>query len=785
MAARNPSSQSALERWARFAHRRRGTIIGAWGVGIVLLVAGMIGLGGEYSSDFSLPGSESQVALDLLEDNFAARAAAEADLTWKDERGIDDPQVRVIVERTINELKAVEHVAEIESPFDNPAYISKAGTVARGVIRFKGTQDDVGVGEIEEVLDVVESIQRDNHGVTLEVSGDAVYFNEQPEFGSEMLGMLAAVVILLVAFGSVVAMGLPILAAVLGLVGGFAVIALLANFFPFPEFSPQFASMIGIGVGIDYSLLVVTRFREGLHTGNTVEDSVVMAVTTAGKSVIFAGIVVALAFFGLFVMGLPFVAMLGTSGAVVVILAVLISITITPAALSLVGHRIDSVKSIFGLAWMALAALLIVLLVVLMPDLALFAALGGAVVAGVIVWFARGPLGRVTFLDQKEGIDTASVWYRLSRRIQRNPLPFALVSAGFLLVMAFPLLKMDLGFTDAGNGSEELHSRRGYDLLAEGFGPGFNGPILAVVDVSAGGADTVERAREEIAGDPNVASVAPPFFNNGEAAGSTTAIFQIFPKTKPQADETTDLVNRLRKDVLPGLETTGAEYSLSGSTAFNVDAAAQIQSRMPLLFVGVIGLSFLLLTAVFRSVVIAIKAAIMNLLSIGAAYGVVVAIFQFGWGGSLIGVDEGPVEVFLPMMMFAILFGLSMDYEVFLISRIREEYLKTGDTPLAVANGLTATARVITAAAAIMVTVFLAFVLGPDRIIKQFGIGLATAIFFDATVVRIFLVPATMELLKEANWWMPKWLDRILPNINVEAPVERKPLPGGSVGGGQ
>jgi RND superfamily putative drug exporter len=741
MAARNSRNSKAplLERWARLTYRRRGTVIAAWGAALVVLVFGMVRFGGEMSSDFSLPGSESQKALDLLEDNYPARAAAEADLTIKDERGVETQEVRDVAERTINDLKALEHVAEIESPYDNPAYISEDGTVARAVIRFTGTQDDIGVGEIEDVLSVIEKIQAEEsskeQGVIVEVSGDAVYFNEQPEFGSEMLGMLAAVVILLVAFGSVVAMGLPILSAIVGLMSGFAVIGLGANFFDFPEFAPQFAAMIGIGVGIDYALLVVTRFREGLHTGNSVEDSVVIAVTTAGKSVIFAGLVVALAFLGLFVVGMPFVAMLGTSGAIVVILAVLIATTITPAALSIVGHRIDSWK--------------------------------------------------VPFLHQTEGVDEQSNWYKLARRIQRNPVPFAVVSAGILIAMALPIIRMDLGFTDAGNGSTELHSRRGYDILAEGFGPGFNGPILAVVDISEGGAETLETAREQISRDQNVASVAPPFYNEGDAANSNTAIFQIFPKTKPQADETTDLVNRLRDDYLPGLETSGAEYSLTGSTAFNVDAATQIQSRMPLLFLGVIGLSFLLLTAVFRSVIIALKAAIMNLLSIGAAYGVVVAIFQLGWGGSLIGVDKGPVEVFLPMMMFAVLFGLSMDYEVFLISRIREEYLRSGNTPDAVANGLTATARVITAAAAIMVTVFLAFVLGPDRIIKQFGIGLATAIFVDATIVRIFLVPSTMELLKEWNWWMPRWLDRLLPNINVEGPVEHRPLPGGSVGGGK
>jgi RND superfamily putative drug exporter len=723
-----------LERWARLAHRRRGVVMASWVVFLVGLLVGMIQFGGEFSSEFSLPGSESQKAGDLLKARFPARANAEADLVFESSAGINNADTRALVDSTLNELRTPDprtptHIVEIESPYDHPEYVSADGTIARAVIRFDTPIDEMSISSATHVMKIVD--KHNTGALHVETGGEAIYFNEQPAFGSEMLGMLAAVVILLVAFGSVVAMGLPVASALFGLFSGFAIISLSANFLGFPDFSGQFAGMIGIGVGIDYSLLVVTRFREGIHTGNSVEESIVLAITTAGKSVIFAGLVVALAFMGLFVMGIPAIAMLGTAGGIVVVLSVIVALTITPALLSLFGHRIDSWK--------------------------------------------------VPFLHQTEGVDPTSMWYRLSRRIQRHPLPFALVSAAILLSMAIPILRMDLGFTDAGNGKTALHSRRAYDLLAKGFGPGFNGPILAAVDVEKGGTETLDRAKAAFKADPGVADVTDPFIN---AAGDT-AVFTIFPTTKPQADETTALVRRLRKTVVPNLENSGAQYYLTGNTAGNVDAASQIQKRMPLLFAGVIGLSFLLLTAVFRSVVIAVKAAIMNLLSIGAAYGVVVAIFQFGWGGSLIGVDKGPVEVFLPMMMFAILFGLSMDYEVFLISRIREEYLKTGDTPTAVANGLTATARVITAAAAIMVSVFLAFVLGPDRIIKEFGIGLSTAIFVDATIVRIFLVPSTMELLRDANWWMPKWLDRILPNINVEAPREQRPLPGGSPGGGK
>jgi len=720
---------SWLERWAHTTHRRRGRVITGWLAALVVLVAAMTLYGGTFSTEFSLPGSESQKALDLLRDRFPSQASGTADLVFEAPAGVNTPDAKAQIEKTIEQVTGSAQVAGVESPFDQPGYISPDGTIARAVIHFDVELKDIEPSSANKIMKIVDA-NNGQAGVRVETGGDAIVFNEMPEFGSEAIGMLAAVVILMIAFGSVVAMGLPLVAAIFGLISGFAVLAILANFFGFPDFSSQFAAMIGIGVGIDYSLLVVTRFREGLHNGRTVEESVVLAVTTAGKSVIFAGIVVALAFLGLFVMGLPFVAMLGSAGAIVVILAVIVAVTITPAALSLVGHRIDNWK--------------------------------------------------VPFLHQTEGVDESSLWYRLSRRIQRSPLPFAIASAGILVLMALPLLKMDLGFTDAGNGKETLHSRRAYDLLAKGFGPGFNGPILVVADVSNGGKDSLEKAGELLGKATGVVAVTPPILNE---AGDT-AIMTVFPSAKPQADETTTIVKSLRDQVTPQLETTGARYYLTGSTAGNIDAANQIQERMPLLFVGVIGLSFLLLTAVFRSVVIAIKAAVMNLLSIGAAYGVIVAIFQFGWGGDLIGVGKGPVEVFLPMMMFAILFGLSMDYEVFLISRIREEYLRTGDTPTAVANGLTATARVITAAAAIMVTVFLAFVLGPDRIIKEFGIGLATAIFVDATIVRIFLVPATMELLREANWWMPRWLDRLLPNINVEGP-ERAHFPKGSVAGGK
>lgn len=719
--------RSPLAAWARFTHRHRGWVIASWVVVLAGLVTALTRFGGEFSTEFSLPGSESQRAFDLLESRFPSRAGGEADLVFEAPGGID--AARADIEAVLAEVAALPDVADIESPFEGPGFISPDGTIARAVVHLDLPVRQIPRSTAESILAVTG--ERSTPGLTVVAGGRLIEFNEQPEIGSEIYGLIAAVFILLIAFGSVVAMGLPIAAALFGLGAGFAILGILSRWFGFPDFSTQFAAMIGIGVGIDYSLLVVTRFREGLHAGRSVEDSVVIAVTTAGRAVIFAGAVVALAFLGLFVMGLPFVAMLGTAGAIVVLLAVVVAITITPAALSLVGHRIDSLK--------------------------------------------------VPFLHQTEGVDESSIWFRVSRAIQRRPLLYAVSSSALLIGLSVPILSMDLGFTDAGNGSPHLQSRKAYDLLAKGFGPGFNGPLLVVADLTAGGRDSLPAVEEAVAATSGVARTFPAVLN---PAGDT-AVITIMPTTKPQDDATTDLVKRLRGPVLDRLETGGGKYYVAGSTAGNVDAATRIGERMPLLFAGVIGVSFLLLTAVFRSVVVAIKAAIMNLLSIGAAYGVIVAIFQWGWFAGIVGVDKGPIEVFLPMMMFAILFGLSMDYEVFLISRIREEYLLTKNTEIAVANGLTATARVITAAAAIMVTVFLSFVLGPDRVIKEFGIGLATAIFVDATIVRLFLVPSTMELLRDANWYIPAWLDRILPNLHIEGPSEHGPAARLPVAGGK
>ncbi len=717
MANSSSSNVPFVERWAAFAVDRRWLVLGAWFVALVALGFAAVTWGGEYSDNFEVPGTESQAAIDLLSENFPARAGGTSDIVFRAENGVDDPAVAERMEALYAEVAALPGIAEIETHFDNRGYVSQRADIARAVVRWEEEPGEVTPSLLEPYLEVVDAAN--GNGLTVETGGGVVSFNEGEEPGgtSEMIGIVAAAIILVLAFGSIVAAGVPILMALFGLGAAFAGMALIATTGFLPSFAPAFGAMIGIGVGIDYSLLVVTRYREGLHAGLDVKPAIVRAIGTSGRSVFFAGIVVAVSFLGLALMGLPFVTALGAAGAIVVLCAVLVAMTLLPAVLSLLGHRVDS----------------------------LF----------------------IPFLRTREGVSTASIWYRLSRNIQRRPLPWFAASAGFVLLLCSPLLDLNLGVTDDGNRGETFHSRRAYDLLAEGFGPGFNSPLTIVVD-GEGAGERAETVRAAVESHPNVVNVTPSFGNGG-----STAVFTVFPGTRPQDEATADLVHDLRNDVFPGIATAeGVDLYVTGAVPAFVDIGDRISGRLIWLFVGVIGISFVLLTAVFRSVVVAVKAAILNLMSIGAAFGVLIAIFQWGWFADVVGVEPGPIEVFLPMMLFAILFGLSMDYEVFLISRIREEYLRTGDNGTAVANGLAVTARVITAAAAIMCFVFFSFAFGDDRIIKLFGLGLGSAILVDATIIRLILVPSTMALLGNRNWWLPSWLDRLLPNINIEGHTE-------------
>ena len=513
-------------------------------------------------------------------------------------------------------------------------------------------------------------------------------------------------------------MGIPIGTAILGLAIGLAGIGTLAGFISVPDVSPMLDAMIGLGVGIDYALFVVTRHRQHLHEGMTVDDAAGRANATAGQSVLFAGTTVAIALIGLILADSPAITTMGAAVAIVVLVAMAMAVTMLPAFLGMAGTNVDrlSVRR------------------------------------------------RQSASTTSDGPTISSRW---ASRVGRRPWPYAMASLVALAALAVPVASLRIGWADDGNAAASTTQRKSYDLLTDAFGNGFNGPLSIVVQTGRGSVVTaVERVRTALADDPGIASVSPPRLND---AGDTAVVLAT-PTSSPQDQATSDLVHRLRDEVLPTtLAGTGASGMITGQTAFFEDISQKLGERLPIFIGAVVALSFLLLTIVFRSVLVPLKAALMNLLSIGAAYGVVVAVFQWGWGKGLVGLEDTiPVNPFVPLIMFAILFGLSMDYEVFLLSRIREEYVRTGDSHASVVRGLSSTARVITSAALIMISIFLAFVTSSDVMVKMFGVGLATAVFLDATLVRMVLVPSTMSLLGRANWWLPRWLDRVLPRLDFE-----------------
>jgi RND superfamily putative drug exporter len=708
-----------FDRWPRFASRHPWYVV----AGALVIVVGIVALytmaGGRYVNSFNIPGTESQRLIDLLEERFPQTAGDPATVVVRAPAGFDDPGVRSRVESFLADLTELPDVVAVSSPYGQPGAISSDGSIAAIDVQYSKQSHELGRSSVDALLDLRKEYSGSQFQV--EVGGPVGGEAEEPPFGSsELIGLTAAVVILLVAFGSVVAMGLPIVTALLALASGLLLVGVGASFLDMPEFTPQLAAMIGLGAGIDYALLIVTRFREGLARNLPVEDAIAKAASTAGRSVMLAGLTVVIALLGLWAVGIPLLSYVATAAALVVALSVAVAVIVLPAILKLAGTRIDR-------------------------------------------W-------RIPVLATPPHESETGFGYRLSRLIQRAPLAGVAVSLGLLLVLAIPALHIDLGIADAGNNPESFTSRRAYDLLSQGFGPGSNGPILVGIridDQNAVGA--VERLPSSIEQVEGVASVSPVEFNEARSA----ATIMVIPTTAPQSQETKELVHRLRGVVHEQAKAAGAEAFAGGPTAVFIDVGDKIAASMPLFFVAVIGLSFLLLMAVFRSVLVPLKAAIMNLLSIGAAYGVLVAIFQWGWFGSVFGVEgKAPIESFLPIMLFAILFGLSMDYEVFLISRIREEYLKSGNNTESVARGLSVTTRVISAAAAIMIAVFLSFALMQGREIKEFGIGAAAAIFVDATLVRLVLVPSLMQLLGDANWWFPRWLDRLVPKVSVDAGPE-------------
>jgi putative drug exporter of the RND superfamily len=740
---------------ARRCVRHRWIVIGAW-LAILIganAVAGAVGP--DYRTDFVLPDSESREVQELLEANSPDRAGFTSQVVFQSADGFDDPALRAEIEGLLAHIVSQGDIT-VTSFYDSPQQVSDDGTIAFAQVDIRDSR------EFEELLTVGEDIMAygdenvTTDGLVVEYGGDLFSEFELPE--SEIYGLIAAVIILIVAFGSVLGMGLPIGTALFGLGVASALVVLGSNLMQMPDFTMAMTAMIGIGVGIDYALFIVTRYRENLKAGASVEDSVVAALDTSGRAVLFAGLTVIISLLGLTLMGMSFVTGVAIASATGVLLMVLGSLTLLPALLGWVGHRIDDTTRA------ALAAVVIAVVgsiaAILIGSLPVFLI---SVVVAIVLYVASfffKPL-RKRIPHRVERPREEQVWYRWSRFVQARPWPIAIVGTVVLLLLAAPFLSIRLGFSDYGNYPEEQTVRRAYDLIAEGFGPGTNGPLYITVE-----GDT---ASDPEALDAFVATLEQTEgmdFAVANPISDEVALVIAYPESAPQDAETSDLVNRLRDDVIPA---SGVEAKVGGITAASTDFSEYMAGRMPLLFAVVLILSFVLLMAVFRSLLVPLKAVIMNLLSIGAAYGILVMIFQYGWGNELIGVDRtGPIEAWVPMFLFAIVFGLSMDYEVFLLSRIKEEYDRTKDNATAVADGLAATARVITAAALIMFCVFGAFALGDDRQLKLFGLGLAIAVLLDATIVRMLLVPATMELLGDRNWWIPKWLDKILPNIQVE-----------------
>ena len=743
---------------ARFSVRHRRIMV--FGIWIPLLViVGMLSgkMGSDFSTQFELPKSEANDVQKLLEANSPNKAGFSGDIVFSSANGVNSDDVVAALTPFFDNIESLPGVT-VTSPFSETAQgqINQAGTTGFASIDVSLRSQSEIMSLSTQIQDMGKAVHID--GLKMEYGGNVFAGFEMP--ASEIYGLLAAMIILVLAFGSVLAMGLPIGTALIGLGVGSSLAIILSHVVPMPDFTTSLVAMIGLGVGIDYALFIVTRYREGLAEGLTVEEAVVDAVDTSGRAVIFAGITVIISLLGLFVMGLAFARGLAIGAVVGVLIMMLASITLLPSLLAMVKHRIGVTT---WAALIALIAFIVSALLAVITETPVFALIG--VVAVLVITalsFAIKPMrGHIPHRTPKA--KELTFWYRWSRFIQRRPWTAALSATAILLVLAAPLTSIRLGFGDNGNAPESTTVRRAYDMLADGFGPGFNGPLFITVQGDA--AKTPEALQSFV--DTLNATEGVAFAQGMPASqDGSLSLVMAYPTTSPQDAKTEALIRNLRSTVIP---KTGVEAKVGGFTAAGVDFADSIGSRMPFLFLGVLSLSFLLLMAVFRSLLVPLKAVIMNLLSIGAAYGVIVAIFQWGWGMNLIGVGKaGPIESWAPMMLFAIVFGLSMDYEVFLLSRVKEEYDRTGNNATAVADGLTATARVITAAALIMVCVFSAFVLGYDRQLKLFGLGLALAVFIDATLVRMVLVPATMELLGDRNWWIPAWINRVLPKIDVE-----------------
>jgi len=712
---------SAIGRLASWSMRHRRLVIVVW---LLLLVGGVAlakSVGNSFDNGLALPSTDSQRATDLLQARFP-RAAGEIDqIVFAARSGkVTDPAVQATIVSTLDRVARLPRVTDVSSPFGGAGraqMVSRDGSIAVATVTFDDQGDALPSDAIRRVVDAAQAAESPQ--LQVELNGNATGQLYRPAPGPATgIGILAAALILLLSFGSFTAMGLPIATALFGLGLGSGLIAIGTQVLTIPDFAQQLALMIGLGVGVDYALLVVTRYREAYRrNGGDVAAAVAEAMDTAGRSITFAGLTVIIALAGLYAVGVNLLYGVALAASASVLFVLTGSLTLLPAMLSLHGRRVGEGRH---------------------------------------------------FLSRRADAIKPSRSERWVAAIQRRPLVAALGATAVLLALASPALGLRLGLADAGTDQSEQTTRKAYDLVSRGFGPGYNGPLLVAVKLPpTDGQDALQRITSALRGADGIAALSPPRLN---AAGDTALVTAV-PTTAPQSDATYDLVKRLRSTVLPQA-TAGSETTVyvGGFTATQVDFTQQLSDKLPLFIAIVIALSALLLLIVFRSLLIPLQAAVMNLLSVGAALGIVQAIFERGWMAGVLGVDKAPVEPFIPVLLFAIVFGLSMDYEVFLVSRIREAWQASGDASAAIREGLTRTSRVITAAAAVMIVVFASFAGSGNHILQLFGLGLASAIFLDAVVIRMILLPAVLELFGARTWYFPRWLDRRVPRVAIEPP---------------
>jgi RND superfamily putative drug exporter len=720
---------SAIARWC---FRHRFLVIAAW----VVVLAGLGVLGqavkSDYSNSFSLPDTGSTTAQQLLAKAIPAQAGDSDTIVWQVASGtVGDPAVKARMASVLSRVAAMPEVAGVASPYGpgGAGQVSRDGRIAFATVNFTSQSNSLAKADITRVISAAEAAREP--GLNVQLGGDAIGQTEQTSLSfSSVIGVLAAAVVLFIAFGSFLAMLTPLVTAIAGVVGGLMAIAPLTHVMGVVDFAPILGALIGLGVGTDYALFIVTRHRRGLQSGLAPEDAAVAAINTSGRAVLFAGATVAIAILGMFVLNLGFLDGLSVACALTVAFTVLAAVTLLPALL------------------------------------------------GVFGWRVLGRRQRRRLASTGAAHSPGGPWARWAATVERSPAILATAATVVMLVLALPVLSLRFGSSDQGNDPSSATTRQAYDLLATGFGPGFNGPLLLVAQAgSPADAAALATLEARLPAVPDVTSVRAL-----AAAGGTTVI-QVTPGTSPEDKATSGLITTLRDHVIPAAERgTTLRVYVGGITAVFADFATVVSGKILWFIAAIVGLSFLLLVVAFRSLLIPATAAVMNMLAAAASFGVLVAFFQWGWGSDPLGLGKaGPVEAFLPVVTLAILFGLSMDYQVFLVSRMNEEWVHRRDSHRAIRVGQTETARVITAAATIMICVFLAFSFGGQRVIAEFGIGLATAVALDAFILRTVLVPAVMHLAGDANWWLPRWLDRILPHLAIEAPEETPPRPAAPV----